>query len=220
MVSSSKEGPSGAGVSASGVRVFLKRPDECLSCGADIHSVYQWFLIPCCGADQDELFFPGSPHGTVLRWGGGAGIHPDLIPTWNLNMCPGKRSIYSIQDSKAQLISVSWNPTFPKDSEKGSRIVTGTGHLPQKQWPDIIGLMFHKSFWKPNPVLSCWRERHLLSAISNTANLIKFKALHPIKIKTNISTNSHYKRANKHWIRWMILLINSFTFLAYFTVIT
>ena len=76
---------------------------------------------------------------------------------------------------------------------KAARMVSGTGHLPQKQWADIIGLTFHKSFWKPNPVLHCWSERHFVSVISNTADLIKFKTLHPNKIKTNISTNSPYK---------------------------
>ena len=88
-------------------------------------SEVQQFLTPYCGADQDELFFPGSPHTTVLHWGEGAGIRPDLIPTWNLNRGPGKCSIYSIQDSEAQLISISWNPNFPKDSEKGSQ----DGHM-------------------------------------------------------------------------------------------
>lgn len=72
-----------------------------------IQSVVQWFLTPCCGTDQDELFFPGSPHATVLHWGGGAGIRSDLIPAWNLNVGPGKCGIYSIQDSEAQLISMS-----------------------------------------------------------------------------------------------------------------
>lgn len=43
---------------------------------------------------------------------------------------------------------------------KAARMITHTGHHPQKQWPDITGLMFHKSFWKPSPVLHCWSKRH------------------------------------------------------------
>lgn len=78
-----------------------------------IRSAVQWFLTPYCGADQDELFFPGSPHTTVLHWGGGAGIYPDLIPTWNLNRGPGKCSIYSIQEWGSVDVHVM-KPSLPK----------------------------------------------------------------------------------------------------------
>lgn len=71
-----------------------------------IHPEVQRFLTPGCGPDQEELRFPISPYATISRGGEGVGIHSDLIPTWNLNVGPGKCSICSTQDSKAQLISM------------------------------------------------------------------------------------------------------------------
>lgn len=77
-------------------------------------------------------------------------IHPDVIPTWILNVGLGTSSTCSIQSHEAQLISMSWNPISQKTHMRAAWIVTCTGHLLQNQWSNITGLTFHKFFWKCN----------------------------------------------------------------------
>lgn len=74
MGSSLKDRPAVAEVPDDRVRVFLNQAGECTV--KQIHSGVQQFLTPHRGAGQDELFFPGSPHTTILPWGQGCHYSP------------------------------------------------------------------------------------------------------------------------------------------------
>lgn len=81
-----------------------------------MHCVVQQFLTPHCGAGWDELLSPEKKITHTQQYYTGdkdAVIHPDVIPTWTLNVGLGTSSTYKrkyrtcIQYCEAQFISVS-----------------------------------------------------------------------------------------------------------------
>lgn len=84
--------------------------------------------------DKVLLFAQVSFQRGIWMWAQGHAVHT-AYKTARLNSFPCRETLSS------QRIQM-----------KAAGMVTCTGHLPQKQWSDIVGLTFHKSFWKPNPI--------------------------------------------------------------------